>query len=96
MFRPEFLEAVSNGRDPFASELRENDTVHVTLRAPVRLYYGEADVDVFPGNAQVAAAAMRAAGAQVTTIDLGVGADHLSALLKIPRFHRLKIPQLRP
>jgi acetyl esterase/lipase len=76
LFRPEFLEAVGNGRDPFASELRENDTVHVTPRAPVRLYYGEADVDVFPGNAQVAAAAMRAAGAQVTAVDLGVGADH--------------------
>jgi pimeloyl-ACP methyl ester carboxylesterase len=76
LFRPEFLTAVITGTHPFASQLRANDTVNVQPKAPVRLYYGDADIDVFPRNTQVAATAMKAAGVQVVVIDLGESVDH--------------------
>jgi pimeloyl-ACP methyl ester carboxylesterase len=71
LFRQEFLAAVSGGTHPFAPQLRANDTLDVRPRAPVRLYYGEADIDVFPSNTQAAATAMKAAGAKVEAVDLG-------------------------
>ena len=76
LFRPEFLAAVSQGTHPFAWQLRHNDTLLVTPRAAVRLYYGDADVDVSPRNAQIAALAMRSVGVQATGIDLGPNVDH--------------------
>jgi pimeloyl-ACP methyl ester carboxylesterase len=79
LFRPEFLAAVSAGTHAFASQLRANDTINVRPQASVRFYYGDADTDVFPANAQVAAAAMKAAGVQVTAIDLGAQVDHPAA-----------------
>jgi dienelactone hydrolase len=85
LFRPEFLAAVSQGTHPFAWQLRHNDTLLVTPRAAVRLYYGDADVDVSPRNAQVAALAMRSVGVGVTAIDLGPNVDHpLSEQLGLP------------
>jgi pimeloyl-ACP methyl ester carboxylesterase len=88
LFRPEFLAGVSDGSQPFASQLRENDTSQVMPRASVRLYYGEADVDVFPRNTQVAASVMRSAGVQVTEVDLGADADH-------PASEQLGLPAAR-
>jgi pimeloyl-ACP methyl ester carboxylesterase len=79
LFRPEFLAGVTDGSQPFASQLRENDTFQVVSRASVRLYYGEADVDVFPGNTHVAASAMKSAGVPVTEVDLGADADHAAS-----------------
>ena len=79
LFRPGFLAAVSAGTHPFASQLHANDTIDVRPRAPVRLYYGDADVDVFPRNTQVAAIAMKSAGVQVTVVDLGESVDHPAA-----------------
>lgn len=79
LFRPEFLAAVSAGTHPFGSQLRANDTINVRPQALVRLYYGEADVDVFPRNTQVAAMAMKAASVQVVAVDLGERVDHPAA-----------------
>jgi hypothetical protein len=76
LFRPEFLAAVSQGTHPFAWQLRHNDTLLVAPRAAVRLYYGDADVDVSPRNAQVAVFAMRSVGVRATAIDLGPNVDH--------------------
>jgi hypothetical protein len=70
---------VTDGSQPFASQLRENDTFQIVSRASVRLYYGEADVDVFPGDTHVAAAAMKSAGVQVSEVDLGADADHAAS-----------------
>jgi len=85
LFRPEFLAAVSQGAHPFAWQLRHNDTLLVTPRAAVRLYYGDADVDVSPLNAQVAVHAMRSVGVLATAIDLGANVDHpLSEQLGLP------------
>lgn len=79
LFRPEFLAGVTDGSQPFASQLRENDTLQVVPRAQVHLYYGEADVDVFPRNTHLAASAMKSAGVQVTEVDLGADADHAAS-----------------
>ena len=98
LFRPEFLAAVSQGTHPFAWQLRHNDTLMVTPRAAVRLYYGDADVDVSPRNAQVAARAMRSVGVRATAIDLGPNVDHpLSEQFGLPAvrgwFDQLVAPQ---
>ena len=79
LFRPDFLAAVRAGTHPFASQLRANDTIDVRSRAAVRLYYGDADIDVVPRNSQVAAMAMKAAGVQVVAVDLGARVDHPAA-----------------
>jgi len=85
LFRPDFLSAVADGSDPFAWQLRQNDTLLVAPRALVRLYYGDADTDVFPRNAQIAALAMRSVGVRVSAVDLGAGVDHpLSEQLGLP------------
>ena len=85
LFRPEFLAGVSDGTHPFAWQLRQNDTDLIAPRAPVRLYYGEADADVLPRNAQVAELAMRSVGVRATAVDLGAGVDHpLSEQLGLP------------
>jgi pimeloyl-ACP methyl ester carboxylesterase len=81
VFRSDFLTAVSAGMHPFVAQLRANDTVNVRPRAPVRLYYGDADIDVFPGNAEAAAAAMTAAGVQVRAVNLGAQVDHPAAFV---------------
>jgi pimeloyl-ACP methyl ester carboxylesterase len=79
LFRPEFLAGLSDDSQPFAHQLRENDTFQVVPRAQVRLYYGEADVDVFPRNTHVAASAMKSAGVQITEVNLGADADHAAS-----------------
>lgn len=85
LFRPAFLAAVHDSTDPFAWQLRQNDTLLVTPRALVRLYYGDADTDVPPRNAQVAELAMKSVGVHVTAVDLGAGVDHpLSEQLGLP------------
>jgi len=85
LFRPEFLTGVADATNPFAWQLRQNDTDLIAPRAPVRLYYGDADIDVLPRNAQVAELAMRSVGVRVTAIDLGADVDHpLSEQLGLP------------
>jgi pimeloyl-ACP methyl ester carboxylesterase len=85
LFRTEFVAAVGDSTSPFAWQLRQNDTDLVAPRAPVRLYYGAADVDVPPRNAHVAELAMRSVGVRVTAVDLGPGIDHpLSEQLGLP------------
>jgi hypothetical protein len=85
LFRPEFVAAVAAGTSRFTWQLRQNDTDLIAPQAPVRLYYGDADVDVPPGNALVAEFAMRSVGVQVTAVDLGAAVDHpLSEQLGLP------------
>jgi hypothetical protein len=85
LFRPGFIQGVNDGVEPIASQLRENNTFQVAPHAPIHLYYGEADTDVFPQNTHIAASSMRSAGVQVTEVDLGADADHpKSANLGLP------------
>ena len=85
LFRPEFLTAVTNVTNSFAWQLRQNDTLLVAPQALVRLYYGDADVDVPPANGKVAALAMQSVGVAATAVDLGAGVDHpLSEQLGLP------------
>jgi acetyl esterase/lipase len=79
LFRQEFRTAVAVGTHPFASQLRANDTLDVRPRAAVRLFHGGADIDVVPRNTLVAATAMKAAGVQVASVDLGERVDHPGA-----------------
>ena len=88
LFRPAFLTAVSDGTDPFAWQLRQNDTLLVTPRAPVHLYFGDADIDVSPRNAEIAALAMRSVGVNVTAVNLGSNVDH-------PLAEQLGLPAVR-
>ena len=88
LFRPEFLTDVQAGTSPFVWQLRENDTILVAPHAPVRLYYGDADTDVLPGNTQITASAMRSLGVNVEAVDLGAAADH-------PASENLGLPAVR-
>jgi len=65
--------------------LAGNETSHFTPRAPVRLYYGSADVDVIPREALATAAAMKARGADIEAIDVGPLGHDPSALAAAPR-----------
>ena len=60
---------------------------------PQKLYYGEADLDVFPRNTEVAAAKMRAAGVQVTLVDPST--EHVMFISRSSggiRFLRRRVP----
>jgi pimeloyl-ACP methyl ester carboxylesterase len=85
LFRPDFLDSTLQAKNAFAAQLKDNDTIGIAPHAPVRLYYGEADVDVFPENTLVAVAAMKSAGVQIDVVDLGPSVDHpASANLGLP------------
>lgn len=72
MFQPAFLEAFDQGGDHWLlAALAANETSHFRPKAPVRLYYGRADVDVLPAEALTTAKMMTALGADVTTADVG-------------------------
>jgi pimeloyl-ACP methyl ester carboxylesterase len=86
LFNSEFLEAYDNsGSHWFLEALAENNADDWKPRAPVRLYYGETDVDVSPEEARRAEAAMRERGANVAAISVGPHDHEASALRGIPR-----------
>jgi pimeloyl-ACP methyl ester carboxylesterase len=86
LFNPEFLDAYDHGKPHwFLDALAENDVDDWTPVAPVRIYYGDDDVDVLPEEARRAEAAMKQRGADVTAISVGPYDHNASALRAIPK-----------
>lgn len=72
MFRADFLERYEAGEASwYTRALGANETHDWRPRAPLRLYYGELDLDVTPKEALAAADHMRALGADVTAVSVG-------------------------
>ena len=81
LFRPEFLARYDQGRGHwFVDALRANDALDWAPRAPIRLYYGDADLDVDPSDSRNAARRMTAAGGNATAVSVGPH-DHGGAVL---------------
>ncbi len=86
MFRPGVEDAFLAGESSwFLDAVRNNEAVDWIPQAPLRLYYGEADVDVPPADSLRAAEKMRARGGNVETLSLGP-VDHAGVPLRgVPR-----------
>jgi len=81
MFNAVLLQAFDSGESYwFLDALRENDVSDWSPRAPVRLYYGSADIDVLPEQALEAQRVMRARGSDVTAVDVGP-VDHDASIV---------------
>jgi pimeloyl-ACP methyl ester carboxylesterase len=86
LFTPEFLDAFDKGKPHwFLSALAANDVMDWTPSAPVRIYYGDDDLDVPAEEARRAEAEMKSRGAQVTAISVGPYNHVESAIRAIPR-----------
>jgi hypothetical protein len=96
MLTPEFLADFDAGRETwFLKRLAENSLLDWTPRAQLRLYYGEADVDVAPEEARSAATHFAAGGGDVRAI--GVGAvDHEGSVLAAVPLLRAWFDELAP
>jgi len=99
MFNAELLDAYDNARPHwFLDALVENDVYDWPPISPVRIYYGELDVDVLPDEARRAEAAMKQRGANITAISVGPYDHDASALHAIPRAIRwfTELANLKP
>jgi pimeloyl-ACP methyl ester carboxylesterase len=86
LFNPEFLAAYDQGNSHwFLDALAENNVDAWTPVAPVRIYYGDDDVDVLPEEARRAEAAMKRRGADVKAISVGPCDHNASPLRAIPQ-----------
>jgi pimeloyl-ACP methyl ester carboxylesterase len=89
VFTSEFLAAYDKGQPHwFTDALKENDVDAWTPAAPVRIYYGDDDVDVPPEEARREEAEMKRRGANITAISVGPCNHFESALRAIPRATR--------
>ncbi len=80
MFRDEWVQDyLAGGSSWFRSALEENEAVRWAPRAPLRLYYGDADVDVHPDDALLGAREMRQRGGNVEAVAVGEF-DHASVV----------------
>ena len=96
MLTPGFLADYDAGRETwFVTRLAENSLLDWTPRAPVRLYYGEADVDVAPAEARAAATHFSARGGDVRAITVGA-LDHEGSLLAAAPLLRAWFDELAP
>jgi pimeloyl-ACP methyl ester carboxylesterase len=85
MFTEEFLQAYrANQPHWFLDALEENSVLNWIPKAPVRIYYGENDIDVLPQEALEAEEWMRVQGADVTAISVGPRDHNESVLYAIP------------
>jgi hypothetical protein len=85
LFIPEFLDACENGTGHwFLDALTENSIVDWTPDAPVRIYYGQNDVDVLPEEALLAEGEMKARGADITAVSVGPWDHNTSVLHAVP------------
>ncbi|MEQ8267586.1 MAG: hypothetical protein RH982_10350 [Parvibaculum sp.] len=85
MFTPEFLEAFDgNGEHWLLEAIAANGVGEWTPKAPVRLFYGEADKDVVPKEAVLGAERFRARGADVEAVNVGEVGHDPSLLLAAP------------
>jgi acetyl esterase/lipase len=86
LFSAGFLDAYDHGRPHwFLAALAENGVNSWTPAAPVRIYYGEADLDVSPEEARSTEAEMRQRGANVSAISVGRVSHNVSAMRAIPQ-----------
>ena len=86
LFNPDFLDAYDHGKPHwFLDALADNNVDDWTPVAPVRIYYGDNDVDVLPEEARRAEAAMKQRGADITAISVGPYDHDASALRAIPQ-----------
>ncbi len=96
LLTPGFLAEYDAGRESwFVTRLAENSLLDWTPRAPIRLYYGEADVDVAPAEALVAATHFAARGADVRAISVGA-VDHEGSVLAAFQQVRAWFDELAP
>ena len=80
MFNAEFLASFDAGETTwFSDALAQNEVYRWVPRTPVRLYYGNLDLDVSPREAVTAASDMRARGGNVEAISVG-DYDHNGAI----------------
>jgi pimeloyl-ACP methyl ester carboxylesterase len=86
LFNPEVLAAYDQGKSHwFLDALAENDVYNWTPLAPVRIYYGDDDVDVLPEEARRAEAAMKQRGADVRAVSVGPYSHGASVLRAVPQ-----------
>jgi pimeloyl-ACP methyl ester carboxylesterase len=86
LFNPEFLDAYDKGKSHwFLDALADNNVDSWTPVAPVRIYYGNDDLDVLPEEARRAEIEMKRRGADVTAISVGPYNHDASALRAIPK-----------
>ena len=80
MFRDSWVKGYRAG-DPswFRSALEENEAINWSPLAPLRLYYGDADVDVHPNDALLGARELRERGGNVQVVAVGEF-DHASVV----------------
>jgi len=80
MFRESWVQGYRAGESSwFRDALEENEAVKWAPRAPLRLYYGEADVDVHPNDALLGAEKIRERGGNVEVVPVGQF-DHASVV----------------
>ncbi|MDZ4380414.1 MAG: alpha/beta fold hydrolase [Parvibaculum sp.] len=85
MFTPEFLEAFDTGGEHWMLEaIAANGVGEWTPKAPVRLFYGDADKDVVPEEAIAGAERFRARGSDVEAVSVGEVGHDPSLLLAAP------------
>lgn len=85
MFTPEFLAAFDEGGEHWMLEaIAANGVGDWTPKAPVRLYYGEADKDVVPEEAIAGAERFRARGADAEAVNVGEVEHDPSLILAAP------------
>ena len=80
MFRDSWVDDyLAGGSSWFRSAVEENEAVRWAPRAPLRLYYGAADVDVHPDDALLGAREMGRRGGNVEAVAVGEF-DHASVV----------------
>jgi hypothetical protein len=88
MFRESWVQGFRSGETSwFLDALHQNEAVRWAPRAPLRLYYGRADVDVHPDDAVLGAQQLRERGGNVEAIAVG-DFDHASVV-----FHAVPLLQ---
>jgi hypothetical protein len=66
------VNAYDTGKETWLlQKLAENSVYDWSPRAPIRLYYGNRDVDVYPQEARVEAERLRTRGGDVNAISVG-------------------------
>jgi hypothetical protein len=97
VLRADVVRAMLSDRGhPFWLAARDNDLTDWAPRAPLRMYYGGADRDVYPENATTAESRMRARGARnVAAVNVGATLDHGDAVLPATLAARVFLDSLR-
>jgi pimeloyl-ACP methyl ester carboxylesterase len=85
LLHTDLLDAHDNNKPHwFLDALKENTTTFWAPKAPIRIYYGDDDIDVLPKEALEAAKTLTELGGDVTTISVGPYAHEDSAFRSLP------------